>query len=734
MPADRTHHLDRPVDPDPPGRTHLTEKLARWLSFTVFFGLAAMLLVAVGQPMFTDDTWWHLAHGSAYAQTGPWQSGDPLLYTSPGPPLPAAWLADVLLHATYRMGGFTALRLGHVALVAGILAGLWSLLARASRSHLLANLGTAIFICLSTYRLVQLRPHLFTILATLLLYRMLFAGKQPPSVRCVAASIVLLAVWANLHAAFVLGPVLIAAGLTALVANEAFKPTETRNFASTAIRRTAAALLLGCAATCLNPAGIQPHAAHLIAGDETPSLQRVGDEWAPIDLFSLPAVGSIPNPVAWLVIWALLAGVVAVLASNFRRHRSLGVQAFARIDLITLSLAVIAFIAMLNAVRFVWLSVFPLLFIATWLRSRATVSHARTAVRQWTAVVATAMLTAAFFLAGDWPTVSRGLPSDWQQYSRDYPAEKYHGHSVWLLRDAGLRGHLFAEYYMGGFLGFWLAPHMQTFINGSLNVSREAIDANLPIRQRRGGKPDESFLELLDRQQIDVFMGLRLPRASAGTRPWFHTTAHLEGAPGWIPAFRNLTSSLYLRNNARNRENLQRIADYYRAQKVPFDLAQGFDPAAVINDARAWAIQHGLVPNYYSTLIDALDDRSSPRRLRALNMLAETYCALGLYEKALEIDRDLIAAKPDALSPHRRLTWSLLRLGHYADARVAAQVLGALSAREVLSAQIVSVARATREAVGDEDLAGMIARLPVFTQAEARRIRAGMARPETRTH
>ena len=69
---------------------------------------SAMLLlwVLAGQPLFTDDLWIHLALGDAFAQNGPWLSTDPALFTAPGPPPPAAWLADLFFWAALQLTGF----------------------------------------------------------------------------------------------------------------------------------------------------------------------------------------------------------------------------------------------------------------------------------------------------------------------------------------------------------------------------------------------------------------------------------------------------------------------------------------------------------------------------------------------------------------------------------------------------------------------------------------------------
>ena len=51
---------------------------------------------------------------------------------------------------------------------------------------------------------------------------------------------------------------------------------------------------------------------------------------------------------------------------------------------------------------------------------------------------------------------------------------------------------------------------------------------------------DESFAEVLDRMQVDVFLGTRLPQTGRANRPTLSTTAHLEFVPGWVQVFRNV--------------------------------------------------------------------------------------------------------------------------------------------------------------------------------------------------
>ncbi|MCP5042153.1 MAG: hypothetical protein GY944_14075 [bacterium] len=390
-------------------------------------------------------------------------------------------------------------------------------------------------------------------------------------------------------------------------------------------------------------------------------------------------------------------------------------------------LAGLSLCAMMMAVRFSWLGVFPLLLAAT---SIAGSTRDRQLPVRLGCAAAVVLLLPLYLYVGDWQNLARGLSTN---YAQDYAASRYNAHAVWWLDDVDASGHLFAEYSDSGFIGYWLAPQIRTFVNGSLNVRRDAIDANLPIRQRRGARPGERFVDLLDRQGVDLFLGIRLPRPKPGTSPWFYTTAHLEGEAGWIRVFRNLDSAVYVRNLPRNQANLAHISSYYHERGIAFDPQRGFDPAVAITQSLAWSIEHGLVPHYFAELRSTTNDRSSPLRLKSLAMLAEVYAALGLYELAIDIDRELLHSRPAANASHRRVVWSLLRLGRHDEARRHANVFAAHNPADALSRQVISLARATGSARFEaEELASRIARLPVFDPTQAARLRGAIQRPEVR--
>ncbi len=685
-----------------------------------------LLLIAVGQPIFTDDVWWHLAMGRRYAQAGPWLDADALLHTSQGPIAPSAWLSDVWLHAGLEASGFTGLRTLHVGLVVGVLAMGWAVVRRAGGSRPVASAAVLVWACLSAYRVVQLRPHLFSmLLAFAVVWLVIMDRRRGPGPGPIALLCLLVALWANLHAAFVLGPALLgAAAAGSLVASAAVPDPDG------AERRRGLALLLACGATLLasllNPIGPAALAHYFVAGQATPALELVGDEWASTRLFAWPLANLPPSPVNWALAWMLTISVPVCILTELRRRRA-APDGEATIDPALAGMAVLALIALISAVRFLWLGLIPLALLGQWLSGRSD--------RQPLAALALPLGMLALLVAsgrhGDWPMVSRNVAR--ATYAQPYSASKYHAHAIWLLADAGLEGRLFNNYFMGNFAGYWLSPQLPAFVNGSLNLPPESLRDSRALLERRGGAPGERYLDTLDRHGVDVFIGTGVPRVSRANRPIEYTADHLQGAPGWIPVFRNMQSALYLRDHARNRQNLARLAEHYAEEGVPFDPERGFDVRAVIEEAPRWATAHGMIPPWYAKWQRDSVAGDPPSRAFAAEQLATLFVLLGDYERVVRIDRRLARRSDPSPLTLRRLCWALMRLGEYAESReVARRLDAARSAGDRLSALVADRALAT-EGADDEAIRSRDASLPLFRLADLDAVFGGFVPPQARS-
>ena len=167
-----------------------SSRAGSWLATGSIALLVALLLYLCGRPLATSDLWWHLAMGEVYATEGLWPAADPLLHTAHADaPIQHEWLFEVAVHGIDRWFGFQGLRLLHVLSVAGILWLAYSVFRRRSRTQAAALFATALFIALTSWRFVQLRPDLVSIPATLLLYRLLLEPDEPPSWQRVLAAV-----------------------------------------------------------------------------------------------------------------------------------------------------------------------------------------------------------------------------------------------------------------------------------------------------------------------------------------------------------------------------------------------------------------------------------------------------------------------------------------------------------------------------------------------------------------
>jgi hypothetical protein len=662
------------------------------VSARAIHGLAIVLggvtLVLVGQPLYANDSWVHLALGSHFAAEGPWLAADPHLFAAPGPPSPSSWLGAVGLSQVSALSGFAGLRLFHVLAVAGILALAWSVVRRASGSTVAASAGLVGFIVLSTYRLVQLRPELFSIAATLALFLLLVVPRAGPGTRASGAAIVLSLVWANSHAAFLLGPVLILGVAASLWAFYSILGGGMTGEERQRARRLAATGGLMLLASLVNPQGWDAHLAYFTAGGETLALAAVSDEWNPLAVWRFPTAGGPPTWAVWLMTWICLISVAAGATRLVLERGAAREGASTGLDPALVALAFAGSAAALIATRFVWLQIFGLALAAALLaraRAEGRSSPGGPAAgdpsllgfgRQRGLALASLFLVGLHFGAGDFPQVSRSLRSGFTDYRAPYDAGRFSSHAVWFLRDSGLSGRIHNPYPLGGFMSYWLSPEITMSASGAMNVRREAMETDLAVGMRLGMQPGESYANVLDRQGYDLFLGVGLPVEVPPNGQVASTVRHVERERDWVPVFRSLASAVYLRRNERNAANLERVRRYYEREGVPFDPQRGFDPAAVIAQSPAWATAHGVIPRDFADLVAAVVAEGEPNAPREeVNRLANLFATLGLYEEAMEIDRVTLARASGDWSAARRMIWGLLQQGRWSEARRASQTL-----------------------------------------------------------
>lgn len=684
--------------------------------------LAPLLLVAAA-PILTDDLWFHLGAGRAYASEGPWPAGDPMLHTArPEAPVQHEWLFGVAVHLADRAFGLHGLRAIHLLAVLALLAGVARQLQRVAPSVPWALLATAVYAALSWWRLAQFRPDLFSIGAALAVHALLLAPAGPPSWRRVGSFAALTLVWANVHSLFMVGLALVVAVLLGLVLEEALAraagaddPDRPRRRARA--RRLLAALVLGAVAALANPRGVTQHLTFLHSSLET-GVWQITDEWTHFHPLSWRAGGYAETPVAWALTNLLALGFLAcALVAVLRIARERSIERVREFDAPGFGLGLAAFVAILVSIRFRWLAFLPLAYL---LSAGARVPRLRGAAAGWSAAAATAVLAIALPLAGGaarWLGLVPRAPLEY--LARSHVATKYHAEGVRFLAEAGIEGRLFNHYWMGGFLGYWLAPRLRTFVDGRAeHYPPDVLSDAQAIAGRLGAQADESsHLDVLDRRRVDVFFGVGTPPMGVGPGVGVYTSDNLAGDPGWVLAFRAVDQALYFRA-AGGRENLERAARFYRERGVPFDPALGFEPDRVIREAPDFARRWRLLPRDGEALRRAADEGPPASRAAAAEQLAVAYATGGAWQSAIEAARLALSLEPAARQARRCLVYALLRGGARAEALEEAAALLRLDLGDPRARRIHQIALQAGSGASQETLARLLLRYPLLDQEE----------------
>ena len=253
------------------------------------------------------------------------------------------------------------------------------------------------------------------------------------------------AIGANLHAMFLIGPVLILGVAASLWASSWLLAGERTAEERLRVKRLAVVGFLMLVASLANPQGWEAHLAYFTSGDETLALSAVSDEWNRLEVWRLPPAFGPPTWPVWTMTWICLMAVAVASVrlllewGTGRDGRQLG------FDPALLALAFAGSAASLIATRFVWLGIFAL-----GLAGAMLVGHARSEGsnsnkgetnagspplgpgRLGAIAFVTLVLTGLHFTVGDFPNVSRTLRSGRADYRAPYDAARFHAHAVFV--------------------------------------------------------------------------------------------------------------------------------------------------------------------------------------------------------------------------------------------------------------------------------------------------------------
>jgi hypothetical protein len=242
----------------------MTPRRSAWPSLEHLWGIATVTLLALRvqlTPIAPNDFWWHIATGRLIVQFGGVPATDHFSYIAYGQPyFNQPWLAQVLMYASYTLGGAALLELLQAILI-GASFGLLYLVCRSEGANArIASIATltGALVAMDNW---QIRPQTYAVplfigtLALLLRWR---RGKQSP----LWLLPLLMIVWVNTHGTFVLLPVLCGCAWLGVAAAQVWADRQTtgrigfRHLLTPRLRSLAGWSLVALIATTINPRGI----------------------------------------------------------------------------------------------------------------------------------------------------------------------------------------------------------------------------------------------------------------------------------------------------------------------------------------------------------------------------------------------------------------------------------------------------------------------------------------------
>jgi hypothetical protein len=259
-----------------------------------FLAIALPVLAAILAPMSTVDLTYHLRAGAEILMSGAIPAHDTWTFTVAGTPwFDQQWGAQIILRLVEQLGGWTGLVLLRAGLTATIVGSVFFIARRRGRDARTAALLTlAAFVVAAPA--MALRPQLLGLALFAILLVVIAVRNERPRVLWLAPVIV--AIWANVHGSFFIGP--LSLGLAWLI--------DVGERSDTA-RRTLAVTALSAVAACVTPFGpaVWTYAAGL---SSNPGVTSLITEWQPT---------SLRTPAGILFFVSALA-VVALLARRGR--------------------------------------------------------------------------------------------------------------------------------------------------------------------------------------------------------------------------------------------------------------------------------------------------------------------------------------------------------------------------------------------------------------------------------
>jgi len=443
-------------------KPHFAVRLLPSLTDAAFLMPIAFLFLKMGGAtgMLGDgDTGWHVRTGEWILANHRVPHQDFFSYTRAGQPWYAwEWLWDVVFGWMHQRAGMAAVVLVSVLVVCMTSVLLFRLTRRKCGSALMAIL-VMIFVTGGTAIHWLARPHLFTMLFTVIFYSVLERVKEG-NVRLLWWLPALTVLWTNLHGGFFLGIALAGAYAAGEIADALLTSDSTQR--QNALRRSAP--YLATAAGCFAATFINPYFYHLHAH----IIEYLSDSYQYKNIVEFQSF-DFHHPVAMFFEPMLVLGVAAAVWNLYRRQYAYGIllAGWAHLALVVVRNEPIFMIVagplvaeMLESL----LRELPAKNLAGWIRRGAGLleEYARDfsltdsiARLHLTSVAAMGLLVALFY-APNAPAKCRA----------EYDVKRYPAKAVEMLRQTGSPEVIFTDDEWGDYLIYRLYPSNRVFIDG----------------------------------------------------------------------------------------------------------------------------------------------------------------------------------------------------------------------------------------------------------------------------
>jgi hypothetical protein len=405
------------------------------------------------------DTGWHIRTGEWILANAQVPHQDIFSYTRAGQPWFAwEWLSDILFAWLHQHGGMAAVVLASIGTVCVTSVLLFRILVRKCGNALL-SIAIMFLVTGGTAVHWLARPHLFTLLFTVIFYSILDRVKDGNQ-QLLWSLPALMLLWTNLHGGFFVGIILLGAYAAGEIAGAVFNPSADQR--ALALRRSLP--YFAVAAACFAVTFINPYFYHLhshIYEYLTDKYQYKNivefqsfDFHHPVRMYFEPMLGLGLAAAVWnlyhkqFVYTVLIAGW-AHLALTMVRN----VPIFMLVAAPSVAVMLETFLREL-----------PSMSIAGWLRRAATKLHSFAAdfgstdaiARLHLASAAAVGLLIALFYAPNPPA----------QFRAEYDVKRYPAKAVEMLRKAGSPEIIFTDDEWGDYLIYRLYPSNRVFIDG----------------------------------------------------------------------------------------------------------------------------------------------------------------------------------------------------------------------------------------------------------------------------